>query len=54
MIRIIVVQIKMQLAITLAELLLLNEKSIVHQAQCVEDVKFEFLGQDQRIIDERV
>jgi hypothetical protein len=44
----------MQLTITLAELLLLNKECIIHQTQRIKDVEFELLGEDQRVIDERV
>jgi hypothetical protein len=51
MVRVVIIQVIMQLAITLAELLLLNKERIIHQAQRVKDVEFEFLGEDERIVD---
>jgi hypothetical protein len=54
MIRIIIIQIIMQLAITLAELLLLDEQRIIHQTHGIKDVELEPLSEDQRIIHERI
>lgn len=44
----------MQLAITRAELLLLEEQAVVHERQSVEDVELVALGEDQRIVNELV
>lgn len=50
----IVEEIIMQLAITGAELLLLEEQAIIHERQGVEDVELVALGEDERIVDELV
>lgn len=44
----------MQLAITGAELLVLEEKCVVQQRQCVENVELELLGEDQGVVHELV
>ncbi len=44
----------MQLPIPSPKFLVLKEKVIIHQRQCVEHVKLVFLCQNQRIIDQSV
>lgn len=43
-IRIIIIEVVVQLAVAAAELLLLQEQRVVHQRQGVEDVEFVLLG----------
>lgn len=50
----VVEQVIMQLAIAGTELLLLEEQTIVHERQSVEDVKLEALGEDEGVVDELV
>lgn len=52
--RTIVEQVIVQLAVTAAKLLLLEEEAIVHEGERVEDVKLEVLGQDEGVMDEGV
>jgi hypothetical protein len=47
-------QVKVELAVTGLELLVLEEERVVEQRQGVEDVEAVVLGQDQDIVDEGV
>ena len=44
----------MQLSITSAKLLLFQKQRIVHQCQCIEDIKLELLGENESVVYERV
>lgn len=52
--RAVVEQVVMQLPVTWAELLLLEEQCVVHKRQRVEDVKFCPLCQDQRVVNKLI
>ena len=53
-IRVIVIQVIMQLSVSLPELLVLEEQHVVHQSQRVEDVELVSLGEDEAVIHQRV
>lgn len=53
-IRLVVIQVIVQLAISGAELLLLQEQCVVHQGQSVEDVELKLLGEDQGVVDQGI
>lgn len=44
----------MQLSVSLAELLVLEEQHVVHQRQRVEDVELVSLGEDKAVVHQRV
>lgn len=50
----VVEEVIVQLAVTCAKLLLLQEEAVVHERQGVEDVKLGELGEDEGIVDEVV
>lgn len=52
--RAVVEQVVMQLPVTWAELLLLEEQGVVHKRQGVEDIEFCPLCQDQRVVNKLV
>lgn len=53
-IRPIIEQVVMQLSITAAKLLLLQEEAIVHERQRIKNVQLGLFSEDKRIVDERV
>jgi hypothetical protein len=53
-IRVIVIQVIMQLSVSLTELLVLEEQYVVHQSQRVEDVELVSLGEDEAVVHQRI